>query len=458
MQRSKLGKRTWFNLILFGTAGQIAWNVENMVFNTFLYNSIYGNVSDQAAIDNAIPFSTAISNMVALSAVAAFVSTLLLGTLSDRMNRRKIFLSAGYIAWGIVTACFGFISLENTASILQTSDTLRILTVTVWTVIIMDVIMTFMGSLSNDASFNAWVTDITDETNRPVTESVLAVLPLAATGIVMGLMAVVGKIGYSNFFIILGAAVSLCGVIGLFSLNESRSGIRQVNTNYWADVVYGFRPSVVKQHKGLYLSFAAVCIFNISVQVWFPYLFIYLEHVILANTPELLSAKNIVGAIVALAIIVPGILILLTKQEKIGRIKVFFISSVGFVVGLFLVFLFGRDVGSTLPCIAPALVGYAVLTILLNATVRDYTPEDKVGQFQGIRMIFYVLIPMVVGPYIGDLAIQSSTRTYMNEYNVETPLPTEHMFLAAAVIAVFVFIPLIFLWKKGKQDAKKENA
>ncbi|MBQ3520073.1 MAG: MFS transporter [Clostridia bacterium] len=457
MQRSKLGKRTWFNLILFGTAGQIAWNVENMVFNTFLYNSIYGNVTDQAAIDNAIPFSTAISNMVALSAVAAFVSTLLLGTLSDRMNRRKIFLSAGYIAWGIVTACFGFISLENTAAILQSSDMLRVLTVTVWTVIIMDVIMTFMGSLSNDASFNAWVTDVTDESNRPVTESVLAVLPLAATGIVMGLMAVVGKIGYSTFFLILGASVTLCGVIGLFSLNESRSGIRQVNGNYWADVIYGFRPSVVKQHKDLYLSFAAVCIFNISVQVWFPYLFIYLEHVILKNTPELLGAKTIIGAVIALAIIVPGILILLTKQAKIGRTKVFLIASVGFVVGLFLVFAFGRDVGSTLPCIAPALVGYAVLTILLNATVRDYTPEDKVGQFQGIRMVFYVLIPMVVGPYIGDLAISNSTRTYMNEFNVETPLPTETMFLAAAVIAVFVFVPVLLLWKRSKNKQIADN-
>lgn len=454
MQRSKLGKRTWFNLILFGTAGQIAWNVENMVFNTFLYNSIYGNVSDQAAIDNAIPFSTAISNMVALSACAAFVSTLLLGTLSDRMNRRKIFLSAGYIAWGIVTALFGFISLENTATLLQTSDTLRILTVTVWTVIIMDVIMTFMGSLSNDASFNAWVTDVTDESNRPVTESVLAVLPLAATGIVMGLMAVVGKIGYSNFFIILGASVTLCGVIGLFSLNESRSGIRQVNNNYWSDVVYGFRPSVVKENKMLYLSMASVCIFNISVQIWFPYLFIYLEHVILKNTPELLGVKTIIGAVIALAIIVPGILILLTKQEKIGRIKVFLIAATGFVIGLFLVYLFGRDVGSTLPCIAPALVGYAVLSILLNASVRDYTPEDKVGQFQGIRMIFYVLLPMVIGPYIGDLAISNSTRTYLNEFNVETPLPTEHMFLAAAIISVFVFVPVLLLWKESKKNKK----
>ena len=456
MQRSKLGKRTWFNLILFGTAGQIAWNVENMVFNTFLYNSIYGNVSDQSAIDNAIPFSTAISNMVALSAVAAFLSTLLLGTLSDRMNRRKIFLSAGYIAWGVVTALFGFISLENTAAMLQTVDTLRILTVTVWMVIIMDVIMTFMGSLSNDASFNAWVTDVTDETNRPITESVLAVLPLAATGIVMGLMAVVGKIGYSTFFIILGAAVTLCGVIGIFSLNESRSGIRQVNSNYWADVIYGFRPSVVKQNKMLYLSLAAVCIFNVSVQIWFPYLFIYLEHVIIANTPELICAKTIIGVVIALAIIVPGILILITKQEKIGRIKVFFIAAAAFTVGLFLVFLFGRDVGSALPCIAPALVGYAVLSILLNASVRDYTPEDKVGQFQGIRMVFFVLIPMVVGPYIGDMAISNSTRTYMNEFNVETPLPTENMFLAAAVVAVFVFVPILLLWKHTKTAKKAQ--
>ncbi len=454
MQRSKLGKRTWFNLILFGTAGQIAWNVENMVFNTFLYNSIYGNVSDQAAIDNAIPFSTAISNMVALSAVAAFISTLLLGTLSDRMNRRKIFLSAGYIAWGIVTALFGFISLENTAAMLQTVDTLRILTVTVWMVIIMDVIMTFMGSLSNDASFNAWVTDVTDETNRPITESVLAVLPLAATGIVMGLMAVVGKIGYSNFFIILGAAVTLCGVIGLFSLNESRSGIRQVNNNYWSDVVYGFRPSVVKQNKMLYLLLAAVCIFNISVQIWFPYLFIYLEHVIIANTPELICAKTIIGVVIALAIIVPGLIILITKQDKIGRTKVFFIAAAAFTVGLFLVFLFGRDVGSALPCIAPALVGYAVLSILLNASVRDHTPEDKVGQFQGIRMVFFVLIPMVVGPYIGDMAISNSTRTYLNEFNVETPLPTENMFLAAAIISVFVFVPVLLLWKESKKNKK----
>ena len=451
MQRSKLEKRTWFNLILFGTIGQIAWSVENMYFNTFLYNAIYVNVTDQSAIDNAIPFSTAISNMVALSAVAAFLSTLFLGTLSDRLNRRKVFMSAGYIAWGLVTACFGFISLDNTAVLFPTADATRVLTFTVWMVIIMDVVMTFMGAVGNDAGFNAWVTDVTDATNRPVTETVLAVLPLAAMGIVMGLAAVVGIIGYSAFFIILGVAVSLCGLVGLVSIKESRSGIKTVNNNYWSDVFYGFRPSVIKSNPELYLSFAAVCLFNIAVQVWFPYIFIYLQHVILAATPNLFAAKTIIGLLVCLAIVVPGLLILLTKQEKIGRTKVFLITTGCFSLGLFLVYLFGRDVGSTLICIAPALIGYAVLLILLNATVRDYTPEDKAGQFQGVRMIFYVLLPMVVGPIIGDWSISGSDKTYLNEFNVETPLPTENMFLVAAVISLLVFIPIAVLWKKSKK-------
>ena len=42
---SKLGGRIWFNVILFGFMGQIAWAVENMLFNTFLYNAIYNGAS-----------------------------------------------------------------------------------------------------------------------------------------------------------------------------------------------------------------------------------------------------------------------------------------------------------------------------------------------------------------------------------------------------------------------------
>ena len=65
-----LGKRVWFNLCLFGFIGQIAWNLENMYFNTFLYNTVY----EGGTVTAGIPSMKAIKLMVALSAATAVVS------------------------------------------------------------------------------------------------------------------------------------------------------------------------------------------------------------------------------------------------------------------------------------------------------------------------------------------------------------------------------------------------
>ncbi|MCQ2463141.1 MAG: MFS transporter [Clostridia bacterium] len=445
-KKAKLSPRMWFNLIVFGLMGQIAWNVENMYFNTFLYNSVYTGASQQA-VDGSINVMTAISLMVALSAATAVITTFIMGTLSDRMNKRKVFISVGYIAWGVVTGAFGFISRDNVQAITGISDSVKILTITVSTVIVMDCVMTFMGSTSNDSAFNAWVTDVTEESNRPFVETVLAVLPIAATGIVVGLGAVLTQMGYEKFFIILGALVSVCGIMGLFSLTDSKNG-KKKDGNYFADLIYGFRPSVIKENGGLYLALAAMSIFGIAVQVFFPYIILYLQHVILPASGELLSVKNIVCVVIALVFILAAFLGLMKGAEKIGRTKVFIISGVLFCVGLFLMY-FMKDIGMLLLAAAPMGAGYALLTILFSASIRDMTPEDRVGQFQGVRMIFAVLLPMVFGPMIGNIAIQNSAVTYINEYNVEAILPSSLMFLCASVVGLLLFIPVIALNKKG---------
>ena len=41
--KAKLGGRTWAALLTFGLVGQIAWVIENMYFNVFLYNTITGD-------------------------------------------------------------------------------------------------------------------------------------------------------------------------------------------------------------------------------------------------------------------------------------------------------------------------------------------------------------------------------------------------------------------------------
>ena len=63
-------RRSRLILLLFGLIGQIAWNVENMYFNLFVYDTFEGNLD-------------AVTLMVQLSGVVATVATLLAGVLSD---------------------------------------------------------------------------------------------------------------------------------------------------------------------------------------------------------------------------------------------------------------------------------------------------------------------------------------------------------------------------------------
>lgn len=454
MKENKLGAKLWLNLIVFGFMGQIAWNVENMYFNTFLYNSIYNGAS-QNAVNNSIDVMSAISLMVALSAATAVITTFLIGTLSDKLGKRKIFISLGYVLWGITTGVFGFISTENTASIFNISDEAKVLTLTVSIVIIMDCVMTFMGSTSNDAAFNAWVTDVTNTKNRATAESVLAILPVLAMVAVMGISGIATS-NYSKFFIILGAVVSVCGIVGMFTLKDSGDGVKK-DTPYFKELVYGFRPDVVKANSKLYLSLAAVCIFSTAVQVFFPYIFIYLTNGLgfdLNNLMSNITTPVLIGAPIVLIAVIALIVSMGRLIDKIGKDKFIIVSVILFIIGLILTG-FAKSLSKFLICIIPLLAGYALLMIMLNAAVRDFTPEGKVGLFQGVRMVFAVLIPMVVGPIIGNIVCRVSSFTYINDYGVETSAPGNVMFFASAAVAVLIVIPLVYLIKKGFTPEKQ---
>lgn len=454
---NKLGVRIWFNIILFGFMGQIAWSVENMYFNTFLYNSVY-NGATQAAVNGSLDVMSAISAMVAFSAATAVITTFLAGTLSDKLGKRKWFIVCGYILWGIITASFGLISRDNTASLFGISDEVKILTATVSIVIIMDCVMTFMGSTGNDAAFNAWVTDVTNTKNRATVESVLALLPLFATAVVMGLAGAVTGIGYSTFFIVLGAIVTLCGVLGCFTLKDT--GVKpDRKTAYFKNLVYGFRPSVVQENKRLYLALAAVCISSTAFQVFFPYLFIYLGNVLHFSLDSVLASltpATIVAAALVLIVAVALIVCMGKLIDRFGKEKFLVLSVILYFAGL-VATGFAKNVLTFLISMIPALLGWCLFSVAMNAAVRDFMPQDKVGAFQGIRMIFSVLIPMVVGPIIGNLVCRVSSITYTNDYGVVTSAPGAVMFFAAAVVTVFILIPVLLLIRKGfKVSVKTE--
>ena len=460
LSHTRLSGRILWNLLMFGFMGQVAWNVENMFFNTFLFNSVYADAPQQA-VDGSIGVMSAINLMVALSAATAVITTFIMGAWSDRMNRRKVFISVGYLIWGLTVMAFGYITKDNTAALFSLSDPVRILTATVTIVIVMDCVMTFFGSTANDSAFNAWVTDVTDSGNRGTVEGILAIMPLAAMAIVMGLGGAIATIGYHIFFIALGVFVSLCGVVGFFTLKDSKNGEKQKDGSYWRDLVYGFRPSVVRENDRLYLTLGAACIFNIAVQVFFPYLFIYLQHGLGLDLNSLLANLTpgvIVLLVVAVAVIVTAIIGMGKLVDRYGKKHFINLSVILFVAGLF-AGTFAESLGMFLVCFIPALIGYGMLMIMLNAAVRDFTPENKVGLFQGVRMIFIVLIPMIVGPTIGNLSIRFfDSVPYTNDYGIVTECPGGSMFAAAAVVSLLIFLPVYFLQKKGIDIRQTEKS
>ena len=205
--KRKLSPRFLAALTLFSLVGQIAWVVENMYLNVFLYKMFAASAAD-------------ISAMVAASAIAATLTTVLIGALSDKIGRRKLFMCGGYILWGVSILGFALVRtdlIEATFPVLLATSGASAASLAIAAVIALDCLMTFFGSSANDAAFNAWLTDSTDPSNRGAAEGINAMMPLVAILAVFGgFMAFDLNKGESWLwiFLIIGIAVTLIGVAG----------------------------------------------------------------------------------------------------------------------------------------------------------------------------------------------------------------------------------------------------
>ena len=97
---------------------------------------------------------------------------------------------------------------------------------------------------------------------------------------------------------------------------------------------------------------------------------------------------------------------------------------------------------------------------MLGAKVRDYTPAKEVGLFQGVRMIFTVLIPMIIGPMvIAEIICRIGGTPYENEYGITVYPPNRWLFFVTGIIFALAIIPVIIMIKKERKlhEAKQDT-
>ncbi len=423
-------KKFYLALVIFSLTGQVAWVVENMYLNVFIYNMFQASAQD-------------ISLMVASSAISATVTTLLVGALSDKVGKRKIFICLGYILWGISILSFALIRLDVITALFPATASAAAVGVTL--VIIMDCVMTFFGSSANDACFNAWLTDSTDHTNRGKAEGINAMMPLVAILAVFGgFMGLDQKLpeSWTVIFCVIGGIVTLLGILGFF-LIEERTVKNDENKHFLKNLIYGFRPAVIRENPGLYLTLLAFAVFGVAINIFMPYLLIYYQVSLqLGDTYVLIFAPAIIMAAAFTAIY--G-----RVYDRLGFTKSILPAMGLLMSGFAILYAFHQPSDIVLVFIGTVLMlcGYLAGMAVFGAMLRDNTPAGKAGMFQGQRIIGQVLLPGVIGPAIGA-AVLSGAEQITNSDGTVSFVPNEYIFLAALGVAVLVLISLIPLTKK----------
>jgi len=431
MKKTKDNRRFWWALVIFSLTGQVAWVVENMYFNVFIYKMF--NASAEA-----------ISAMVGASAAAATITTLLMGAWSDKVGKRKVFICGGYILWGITIWSFSLVRMDVINALFPAVASAA--SVGVSLTIILDCVMTFFGSTANDACFNAWLTESTDSTNRGAAEGINSMMPLVSILVVFG-----GFMGFNldeasswvAIFNIIGAVVVVIGIVGIFLIRDTAVKCEE-NSHYFANIFYGFRPAVIKSNKTLYASLIAFSVFNISIQTYMPYLILYYNVSLkMDNYVLIMAPANILAAVFTAlygktydkkgfqASVIPTIVILMA-----GYVLLYLFKNTALVF-----------VGSLL-----MMCGYLSGMAIFGAVVRDYTPEKKAGMFQGLRIFSQVFIPGIIGPAIGAKVLENA-QTIVNDDGTMSFVPNENIFLAAFIAAIVIWIALAVVFRMKKEES-----
>ncbi len=411
----KISKKNWGLIWILGLAGQLCWNVENVWFNSFVYAKIAPNPG-------------IISWMVGVSATATTFATFYIGTMGDRKGRRKPFIAMGYILWGLFTIAFGVSEFFPIHSVFAAGCF----------VVCLDAIMSFFGSVGYDSGFCAWTTDISNETNRGQVGGAFAAMPVLATifgSVAAGL--IIDALDFFAFFTLIGSIVSILGVVSLLTLKDSPNLKAKIDPKgFWHQFFSVFNYKTVRENKELFWVFVVMMVYFIGFNVYFPYITIYFVNY-LGMDYSVTGMIQGVSLLVAVLLTIPasGFINKGKNTNVIGAALL--LNVAGLMIVSFNHALFMLGIGMLLTG-----TGYVIILQTLTAWYKNLYPEDQRGQFEGIKQLFFVCIPMIIGPAISNIVI--------HKFGVEGTvsgvagfLPNEVLFLVAAVLTLFTFLPLI---------------
>jgi MFS family permease len=252
---------------------------------------------------------------------------------------------------------------------------------------------------------------------------------------------------WTVIFLIIGAAVLVIGVLGLFLIRDSHTPLAE-NRNCLRNLIYSFRPSVVRANPLLYGCLVAFAVFGISIQIFMPYLILYYTETLKMDNYVLIMAPAVILAAIFTAFY--GRL-----YDRIGFTRSVIPSLCLLAAGYVLLYFFTDMVGVFAGSLF-MMCGYLSGMAVFGAAVRGYTPAGKAGIFQGVRIIGQVLIPGMIGPAVGA-AVLANAETVVNGDGTVSFIPNANIYLAALLVIVVLAVLLIPICRAVNKGANENG-
>ena len=215
---------------------------------------------------------------------------------------------------------------------------------------------------------------------------------------------------------------------------------------FWHQFLSVFNFKTFMAHKELFWVFMIMTVYFICFNFYFAHIGNYFIYT-LGYDEGMAGILQGVGLGLAVLSTIPAIKLINAGKHSLAILG----GTVSSIIGLLIVAVGGANVVILIPGIILAGMGYVLILQTTTAWAKNLYPEDSRGQFEGVRIVFFVLIPMVVGPSIATAVI--------NRWGIPVTIdgeagmaPSAILFVLAAVISVLTLIPTVMAEREKKKQ------
>ena len=259
---------------------------------------------------------------------------------------------------------------------------------------------------------------------------------------------------YMRLFVVEGGLAIVFGLLAFLFMKDAPTLTPNRQGSFSRQLFSGFDFKALLKRRELLWVFLVLCVYFIGFNVYYPHVGNYMIYY-LGFSPDDIGIIQGIALLLGMVSVIPASMLLNRNKFAPAAALAVLLSLVG--VGMLGIFGRPENVDPNTILNWTLLIGlfffgcgYIMFMQVTSVWMKQLFPQEAKGQFEGFRIIFFVLIPWVVSPFIANPIIKRNGEI-LDQNGLPAYLPTHVLFLISTVLILLTFVPLVFAARHRRQ-------